>query len=61
MQVKTGEYVWNLKQQTSLDTLRPLRVIGTVTYAYSDTPECYNRPCFTLAARERQEAGQQAD
>lgn len=23
----TGEYVWNLKQQTSLDTLRPLRVI----------------------------------
>ena len=22
----TGEYVWNLKHQTSLDTLRPLRV-----------------------------------
>ena len=22
----TGEYVWNLKQQTSLDALRPLRV-----------------------------------
>jgi hypothetical protein len=23
----TGDYIWNLKQQTSLETLRPLRVM----------------------------------
>lgn len=45
----------------SLGACERCGAFGTVTYAYSDTPECYNGPCFTFAARERQEAGQQAD